>query len=161
MVSRHNLSPQDDLKRFDQLDQALIDASSIIYIDKAGFLGILAAAIGLYSIQEVMSETGPVSERIQAVSHRETSASNDQKLISCAINLNLALISEDKKILMAMKRANRSYFNSLMMLNFLLYRRQISKQQYERYHMELKKIARYSEKVWQYGASVMAAVNNK
>ena len=154
-----NVSPQDDLDRFDRLHQALLDASSIIYMGRAGFLHTLSASIELFSIGEVLSEVGRPYTYIQAVSYNGTSSSTDQRLISCAIDLNLAVIAEDKKILKAMQHADRPFFNSLMMLNFLLYYRQISDHQYDRYHMQLKKIARYSEDVWTYGASVKSAVN--
>jgi len=59
---------------------------------------------------------------------------------------------------MAMKRADKSFFNSLMILNFLLYRRQIQHQQYIQYHLALKQFARYSEVIWQYGATVQTAI---
>jgi len=73
--------------------------------------------------------------------------------------LDHPVISEDKKILMAMKRAGRPFFNSLMMLNFLLYRRRIQNQHYIQYHLALKKFARYSDDIWAYGAAVNAAIN--
>jgi len=151
-------SPQEIFNKFDHLDKALIDASSIIYIDRADFLPILASTIKLFSIKEIFFETGPVSESIKPLIHNDNSSSNDQKLISCALNMDLPLISEDKKMLMAMKRANRPFFNSLMMLNFLLYRRRIDIQEYDKYRQALEKFARYSNKVWQYGAKIQSAI---
>ena len=151
-------SPQEIIVRFDHLDKALIDASSIIYTDRADFLDILASSIKLLSIAEILSETGPVSQRIKPLIHGATSSSNDQKLIACALDLNLPIISEDKKILMAMKRANRPFFNSLMMLNFLLYRRRIQNRQYIQYHQALKKFAHYSNEVWKYGARIKVII---
>ncbi|MDB4264576.1 hypothetical protein N9893_00775 [bacterium] len=150
---------QDIFFQFDQLNKVLIDASSIIYMDRAKFLMLLASSIRLFSIQEILTETGPVSKRIKPLIHNKTASSNDQKLVSCALELNLPVISEDKKILMAMKRAGRPFFNSLMMLNFLLYRRRIQNQQYIQYHLALKKFARYSDDIWDYGAAVNAAIN--
>jgi hypothetical protein len=145
-------------QRLDNLDKALIDASSIIYLDRADFLAILASSIRLFSIQEILTEAGPVSEYIKPLAHNNTSASNDQKFVSCALDFDLPVISEDKKILMAMKRAQRPFFNTLMMLNFLLYRRRIENQQYIQYHRALKKFARYSDDIWQYGATVHTAI---
>jgi hypothetical protein len=157
-VGGNKPSPQEIVSRFDHLDKALIDASSIIYTDRANFLEILAASIKLLSITEILSETGPVSESIKPLKYNGPSFSNDQKLVLCALDLNLPIISEDKKILMAMKRAKRPFFNSLMMLNFLLYRRRIQNQQYIQYHQALKKFARYSDEVWKYGARIKAAI---
>ena len=157
-MSGNKPSPQEIFSRFDHLNKALIDASSIIYTDRADFLEILASSIRLFSIKEILSEAGPVSESIKPLNYSETSSSNDQKLISCALDLSLPVISEDKKILMAMKRANRPFFNSLMMLNFLLYRRQIRNQQYIQYHQALKNFARYSDEIWKYGARIKTAI---
>ena len=149
---------QEIISRFDLLDKALIDASSIIYTHRADFLEILASSIRLFSIPEILSETGPVSKGIETITYERNASSNDQKIVSCALDVGLPLISEDKKILMAMKRAGKSFFNSLMMLNFLMYRRRIQPQQYIQYHLALKKFARYSEVIWQYGATVQAAI---
>ena len=149
---------QDIFFQFDQLNKVLIDASSIIYMDRAKFLVLLASSIRLFSIQEILTETGPVSKHIKPLIHKKTSSSNDQKLVSCALDLDLPVISEDKKILKAMKRAGRPFFNSLMMLNFLLYRRRIQNQQYIQYHLALKKFARYSDDIWHYGAAVHTAI---
>jgi hypothetical protein len=158
MESRHELSPQEAISRFDHLNKALIDASSIIYIHRADYLEILASSIRLFSIKEILSETGPISESIIPIIYNETSSSNDQKLISCAMDLRLPVISEDKKILMAMKRADRPFFNSLMMLLFLLYRRRIQNQQYVQYYLALKKFARYSDEIWKYGAKIQTTI---
>jgi len=151
---------QDIFFRFDQLDKALIDASSIIYMDRVDILGKLASCIRLFSIQEILSETGPVSEHIKLLIHNQTASSNDQKLIACALDRDLPIISEDKKILMAMKRVARPFYNSLMMLNFLLYRRLINDQQYTQYHLALKTFARYGDDIWHSGATVLAAIKD-
>ena len=157
-MTENEPATQETFQRFDHLDKALIDASSIIYMDRADFLGKLSSSIRLFSIQEILTETGPVSKRIKPLIYNKTASSNDQKLVSCALDLNLPIISEDKKILMSMKRANRPFYNSLMMLNFLLYRRRIENHQYIQYYLELKKIARYSDDIWRYGATVQAAI---
>jgi hypothetical protein len=151
--------PQDIFSQFNHLDKALIDASSIIYTEKADYLELLSGSIQLFSITEILSETGPVPGGITALAYKKASSSNDEKLVSCALHYDLPVISEDKKILAAMKRARRPYFNALMMLNFLLYRQKIQDAQYIRYHRSLKKFARYSEDIWLYGAQIHAAIN--
>lgn len=157
-MSGNERAKQEVFRRFDHLNKALMDASSIIYMDRADFLELLASSIRLFSIPEILSETGPVSKRIRPFIYNRTASSNDQKLVSCALDLDLPIISEDKKILMSMKRANRPFYNSLMMLNFLLYRRRINNQQYIQYHLALTKFARYSDDIWRYGATVQAAI---
>jgi hypothetical protein len=158
IVSENKLSSREIFGQFDKLNQALIDASSIIYTEKAGFLEILAGSVKLFSIREILSEAGPVPDSIKPLSYKEACLSNDEKLVSCALHYDLPVISEDKKILAAMKRARRPFFNALMMLNFLLYHQKIQNRQYFQYHLALKKFARYSDDIWQYGAKIHAAI---
>ena len=159
MASNIKALPQETLSQFNRLDKALIDASSIIYAEKADFLELLASSVQLFSIPEILAETGPVTGRIKALACKEASSSNDEKLVSCALHYELPVISEDKKILAAMKRARRPFFNALMMLNFLLYHQKIQDPQYFQYHRALKKFARYSDDIWQYGAQIHTAIN--
>jgi len=160
MRSKITSLPQDIFSQFNQLDKALIDASSIIYANKADFLKMLSTTVKLFSISEILSEVGFgfVSDTIKPLTHNESSLSNDQKLVACALHFGLPVISEDKKILMAMKSAKKPFFNSLMMLNFLLYRRLIDNRQYTQYHQALKQFARYSDEIWKYGAKIRAAI---
>jgi hypothetical protein len=155
---RSEKSPHEIIRRFDHLKRALIDASSIIYSDRAGFLNIVACEIKLFSIKEILAEAGPASDSINPLIHRATSTSNDQKLISFGLECGFPVISDDKKILLAMKRARRPFFNSLMMLNFLLYRRRLNNQQYARHLAALERFARYSDEVWEYGARIKTAI---
>ncbi|UCD80027.1 MAG: hypothetical protein JSW26_00920 [Desulfobacterales bacterium] len=158
-MSEKRLSSREIFGQFDQLNQALIDASSIIYAEKADFLEILAGSVKLFSIPEILSETGPVPDSIKTLPYKKACLSNDEKLVSCALHYDLPVISEDKNILTAMRRARRPYFNALMMLNFLLYHQKINSRQYLKFHLALKKFARYSEDIWQYGSKVHAAID--
>lgn len=155
---RIGISPHVIMRRFDHLKRALIDASSIIYSDRAGFLNTVASEIKLFSVKEILAEAGPAADGINPLIHPATSSSNDQKLISCGLELGFPVISDDKKILLAMKRARRPFFNSLMMLNFLLYRGRLNNQQYARYLTALEWFARYSDEVWEYGARIKTAI---
>jgi hypothetical protein len=158
MAGKIKTLSQDIFSQFNQLDKALIDASSIIYANKAHFLKRLTSSVSLFSIHEILSEAGSISDNIKPLTHTGKTLSNDQKLVACALRFGLPLISEDKKILMAMKSAKKPFFNSLMMLNFLLYRQMIDNQQYAQYHLALRQFARYSDDVWQYGAQIHAAI---
>ena len=150
------------LRAFEQLKKALIDTSSIIYAQKAGFFSILSRAIQLYSIPEVISETGKQVPGVGLLQHAGSpSLSTDQKLISCALENKLAMISEDKGILTAMQRAEAPYYNSLMMLNLLLFSHRIDDDGYRRYYSALQNFARYSEAVWQFGKDIYTAVKFK
>ena len=147
------------LRAFEQLSKALIDTSSIIYLQKAGYFDILGGAIQLYSIPDVIAEvkTGAAGVRVIRAPG-SPSLSTDQKLVCCALEKKMALISEDKSVLVAMRRAEAPYYNALMMLNFLLFLQKIDDDSYRHYYGVLKTIARYSEEVWKFGANIYSAI---
>lgn len=146
------------LSQFQTLSRALIDASSIIYMHKAGFLTVLADTVSLYSPREIVAETGFNDLNIRPVACTSKCLSNDQKLITAALKLRWPVISEDGNILLHMRRAELPYFNSLMMLNFLLYRKRIDLKSHAMYFERLKQYARYSPYVWEYGKNICNAI---
>ena len=150
------------LRALERLKTALIDTSSIIYIQKAGYLEVLSRTIQLYSIPEVISEAKTPVAGVALIHPSEPSSlSTDSRLISCALENKIAMISEDKKILRAMRLAGVPYYNGLMMLNFLLLSKKIDDDGYRRYFSALKNIARYSEAVWEFGRDIYTAVKLK
>lgn len=142
------------LSHFQTLSRALIDASSIIYMHKAGFLRELANTVNLYSPPEIIKEAGFHDLNIKPVACSSNPPANDQKLITAALTLRWPVISEDKNILLHMRRANFPYFNSLMMLNFLLFRGRIDLKTHAIYFERLKQCARYSPYVWEFGKNI-------
>ena len=156
------IKPDAILGAFERLKKALIDTSSIIYLQKADYFDALAGTIQLYSIPEVISEFKTHVAGVTLIHPSESpSSSTDQKLIACALENELAMISEDKHILRAMRRARAPYYNALMMLNFLLFSKKIDDDGYRRNFCALENIARYSEAVWKFGRHVYAAIKEK
>jgi hypothetical protein len=153
-------TPDKTLRALSLLEKAMIDTSSILYIQKAGYFDVLLSAIQLYSIPEVISEIKSRVSGLTIIRISETLSSlpTDRKLVACAIENKLAMISEDHGILKAMHRAKAPYFNALMMLNFLLLVNRINEDSYRRYFSELKNIAWYSEAVWAFGETIYTAV---
>lgn len=143
-----------ELTQFASLRKAFIDASSIIYARKAGFLETLQAALPLCTIPEILEEVGIEAGKIEIVQCTQPTLTNDARLVLCAIERQLPLISEDKQILMKMKRAKLPYYNALMMLNWLLFNSNIDQEDYARYYNRLRKIARYSDQIWEYGERI-------
>ncbi|MBC8182481.1 hypothetical protein H8E88_15385 [candidate division KSB1 bacterium] len=142
------------LNQFSKLTKALIDASSIIYSSKAGFLDILGETIRLYTIPEIFTETLQDQKNIQLIESHNHNDRTDDKLLAIAFDLDVSVISEDKKILIALEKENKPYFNSLMMLNFLFYKNKISATGFRQKRERLKDIAWYSQSVWDFGDSV-------
>jgi len=142
------------LSQFRTLSRALIDASSIIYMHKAGFFTELAKTVSLYSPAEIVAETGYNDLYIRPVACISNSLSNDQKLITTALKLRWPVISEDRNILVHMQRVKLPCFNTLMMLNFLLFRKRIDLRSHAMYIERLKQYAWYSTHVWEFGKNI-------
>jgi len=154
--------PNTTLCELVRLKTALIDTSSIIYIQKAGYFDVLARVIQLYTIPEVIAETKTQVAGVKLIHPcGSSSTATDQKLISCALKNKLAMLSEDKRILRAMGRAGAPYYNALIMLNFLLFSQKIDDDGYRRYYSALEDIARYSETVWKFGRDIYTAVKSR
>lgn len=140
--------------QFDQLEKVLIDASSIIYIQKTGFLLELANTVSLFTLTEILKETGFKNLPIQLVKEKMSASNNDQKFVECAKKKKMAVVTEDKKIIKEIKKENLPYFNALMMLNFLIYKDQINREQHTIYFRRLKQFAWYSSEVYEYSRNV-------
>lgn len=136
------------------LKEAMIDASSIILMKRAGFFDPLANALTLFAPFEIIKETGFKELNINVLKAGAGQGTNDDKLILWALERNLALISEDKRVLMTMKRLERPYFNSLMMLNLLWQRGKINVKEHQAYERSLVSQARYSKMVLDFGDKV-------
>jgi hypothetical protein len=146
------------LSRFRKLSIGLIDASSIIYMHKAGYMAKLASAVDLYAPPEILAEVGHDDLRIKVIRCASCSQPQDQQLIACALEMRWPLISEDKAILMQLKREGIPYFNALMMLNFLLLTKWIDVKEHAAYFERLKHIAWYSPQVLEVGKSIYALI---
>ena len=69
-------------------------------------------------------------EVVEAVDAARAAVDTDQALIRAAEAYGLPLVSEDKKILMAARRLGLPYFNTLMIMNFLIFKKAITPQTY-------------------------------
>lgn len=146
------------ISQFTRLERAIIDASSIIYAEKAGFLNILCDALNIYCLPEILTEAGNPIIRVKLIHSHTNHKSNDEKLIQTAIEMQFPLISEDKKCLMRMKREKLDYYNALMVLNYLYFRQLINEQEYFDYHTQMQSFARYTKEVWEFGHAVYKAI---
>lgn len=139
-------------KQFDRLDTSFIDASSMIYLKRINLLGCLSNNLKLFSINEILNETGFNNPAIEIYKHDiNENTSNDEKLVICSIREKLPIITEDKKVLNLAKKAKIEYYNSLMILNYLLYKDFINVLQYDLNYNHLIGYAWYSKKVIEYG----------
>jgi len=140
----------------EDLEHAVVDASSMIYMFKAGFLDRLSFALHLATPAEVAAETGWPSLPVQVVdpyAGEGEEVSNgagggqelpDDLLLRLAARWNWPLVSEDREVLMRAEALDIPYFNSLMMLVLLNRRGRCSAAEYRLFRMRLYEIGRYS-----------------
>ena len=145
---------------FKKLKEAIVDASSIIYMKKAGFFDELEDYLQLYSLKEIIEETGFNDLKVNLIQSGSKLLSNDEKLIDAALRQKIPVISEDKKILIQLEKKGISYFNALMMLHFLLFKKKIDTEAHSVYLNRLKRIARYSDYVIEFGEEVYKEVRS-
>jgi hypothetical protein len=156
-------APQDIPRQFQKLKKALVDTSSILYMGKIGILENLASVLKLATIPEVLKECGPSAplNHLEVLNfYRSTLTSTDNRLLAVVKQLQLPVISEDKRIIKRTIEEGLDCYNSLMMLNYLIYRKKISKTDFEIAGEKLMEIARYSEDVWEYGRSLSRVLLN-
>jgi hypothetical protein len=134
------------------------DASSLIYMLKAGFLGYAGAEIELFTVPEIFNEVGWPELPLTIVPLEKISPgeSNDYLLLRLAEARNLSVLSEDKKLLREAERRCIRYYNSLMLLLYLRYRGRVGEDDYREFRERLLTEARYSRKVIEYADDLYA-----
>lgn len=146
----------DPLIGFESLYSAVIDASSIIYMHKSDIFMLTAKYVQLHSPREAIIETGLIG--LSVVEHESDlssqNESTDNKIILLAVKLKIPVISEDKKVLTMASKKGLPYFNSLMVLCFLLYREYIDENVFDQHFKMLLSVSRYSSFVIEYGEMV-------
>lgn len=160
IVHPENESLKSTLKQFSELERALIDTSSIIYLSRLKSIETLGQTIELFTIAEIEREYGLLPYPLKLISGHLLTKRVDDKLIFYAKDLNMALISEDKQILRRCNKLDLAYFNTLMMLQFMLFKKVLNQNAYDELYAHLKSFARYSPKVWAYGSALRQAVQN-
>ena len=139
---------------FPVLKEVVIDASSIIYMLKCGLLGKTAARIKLYCTPPVAGETGWPGLPLTLMLPEKPFSTNDESVVLLGEELNLPVISEDRKILLEAEKRGLRYFNTIMILNWLLLDSAVSEEEYLEYRAELVKVARYSNRVLEYAEEI-------
>lgn len=154
------------LKQFDHLSQAIIDTSSLIYLQEIDLLAVTGRWIKLWTVPGVVREFGNAAVEcpihiIDIKNSADCPDSTDDTLCREAAGCRLPIISEDRQVLMRAKKANLPYFNTLMVLNFLLYKNALNLLEYQTALDRLKATARYSDKIYEFGGQVFAEIRRR
>jgi hypothetical protein len=137
-----------------RLESAFIDASSMIVMNKSGFLAPVRDELTLVTTPPVAEEAGADAAGIETVAGIAGSGSNDSALVASAAAAGLPVISEDKKILLAADRAGLAYYDALMMLCLLFARGRIDREGYDGFLEALLASSRYAARVVAYGEAI-------
>jgi hypothetical protein len=145
------------LRRFDRLKKAIIDASSIIYAKKAGFLDILSRSLYLITVPAVVVEVGKgggtPEPRMSLIQPPNPEENADRQLVALAKTAKKPLISEDRTILQICRRKDIEYYNAYMMLIMLRYRGVVDIRRYQEIRDCLIEISHYGKLVLSYAAA--------
>ena len=133
------------------LESAAVDASSLIVMNKSGFLGLAREELRLVTIGAVAREAGSDALGITSFEVQGSGASNDAALVAFAAERGLPLISEDRKVLLAADRLGLPYYDALLVLCSLLARGRIDAEGYGDFRARLVGVSRYSPRVLSYG----------
>ena len=118
------------------------------------------------TIPGVVEEFGSLSELkyIKVINIKEIHSvkqDTDQNLLETAKYFQLPIISEDKKILMQAKHMGLSFFNTLMIMNFLIYKKVINQAEYQTALEKLQNEAYYDKIIFEYGKTVFERIMDK
>lgn len=135
----------------------IFDTSSLIYLGKIGLLSMATQVFSVIVIPQVQREfKQELPQEIHPLPAPAGAA--DQVIVELAKSREDALVSEDKKVLLAAKRAGLVHFNSLMVILALLHHGHLSTVQSRRFCMALFEYARYDVKVRKFGEKLLEQI---
>jgi len=159
------------------LERAAVDASSIIYMLKAGFFGYVAAELSLYTVGPVAREVGwpELPVRIADLRRggevpwtRETidmaeafvgrgKHGNDELLLELAASRGLPVVSEDHRVHERAAALGLAHYNAPLMLALASARGRIDDHARAEYFEELARIGHYGADVLVFARAVIGA----
>jgi hypothetical protein len=122
------VAPEKILSQLQQLTVALVDASSIIYMVKAGFFELAADNLELHSPEQIIQETGYRKLKIAPLAGIDLPP--DNSLLYSAEQLGWPVITDDKEIMKTLAARRLVYFNALMVLEYLSFRKLLTAAEY-------------------------------
>ena len=135
-----------------------IDASSIIYLLKIGLLGSLSAEIKLLATSVIIEEVGFPHLPIQALDIDNKDLTNDQSVVELARIKQIPVLSEDQEVLKNAESNGLQYYNTLMMLNYLFFKKRLTEKNYPEYLCRLIGVAHYSSDILAYGEEMFKKI---
>lgn len=161
MTVAFTLDPDLTLEQLRTVHRAFIDSSSIIYAGKARILDLLCGSLELKTVAGVVGEVGFPIPGISVGLEIDSGLSVDDQVLASAVEAHLAVISEDRKLLMKADEAGLDGYNMLVMLELLLLRGHISLPEWDIARKRLLAAAQYSAWVVHAGQQLHWAVRKE
>ena len=155
------LDPDSTLEQLRTVHRAVIDSSSIIYAEKAGVLNLLCGTLQLQTVPGVVREVGFPLTDISVGPEIDPGMPVDDQLLASATEAHLAVISEDRKLLMKADGGGLDAYNMLVMLELLLLRGHVSLGEWDVARKRLLAAAQYSAWVVHAGQQLHWAVRKE
>lgn len=143
---------------FKGIRELSIDASSTIYLLKTGLLGTVAAEINLFASDLIIEEVGWPHLPVHGIQIENENLTNDETVVELAFNRNISVLSEDREVLKNAGSKGLNYYNTLMILNYLLLKKRIDNSEYSDYLERLSVVSHYSRDILDYGARIRELV---
>jgi hypothetical protein len=160
------------------LRTAAIDASSMIYMLKAGFFGYAADEVRFYTVGPVARETGWPELPVRIADLRRGGEvpwtrenvdvaeafvgrgkhGNDELLLELAAARGLPVVSEDRRVHERAAEDGIAHYNALLVLALLVLRGRIDGEEYDEYFELLRAVGRYTEDVVAFARGVVDQV---
>ena len=142
-----------------RLQGGVVDTSTLIYLDRLSLLALAGDSFCLLVLPQVVREYGVQPPGTILVADADGGPA-DLALCRIAAAMHQAVFSEDKKVLQTARRANLSYYNTLMLIIALCSRRIIPLAAFADIRHRLLQFARYSSGVVAKGDDCFAAVRH-
>ena len=152
-------SCQKILKNLTELKTVVVDACSLIYLDRLQMLENLASHIKLTTLPCIVAESRLSDPPVNFIDDHNDKLNNDQRIYALAEKFNLPLLSEDGDLLRKAKNADRPHYNTLMMLILLFAQNSLSSSELRRAGSSLRSFARYQPTVWQYAETLLRKID--
>ena len=149
------VEPEKILSQLRQLQVALVDASSVIYMLKAGYFELAAENLEFHSPQQIIQETGYQTLRVEPLAGIDLPP--DNSLLYSAQQLGWPVITEDKGIMKELEARGLVYFNALMVLEYLSFRKLLTPEAYSDHLRRLLAHAWYGPEILEIADAVHKA----
>lgn len=157
--------PEREVASFDRIERLIVDTSSLIQCERAGFLDVLTSEFAPLTVRAVVEEWGRPAGSIEvaddpSVSERDAAAigDTDAQLVALARGTGLPVLSEDRKLTLRLESSRLDYYNAYIILLALFYRGRVDSIQFESRRNQLIEGTRYPARMSNYAERVFLEV---